>query len=138
MIGKLTTALALAAFLGLAGSATAGDAPDAKALAKDAGLKVFKAEKCNKCHTIKALKIDIIRKEGEEKKKAKAPDLSGVGNKGYESAWIKKFITKEVNRVDEDDKEHKHKKKVKIDDEKDWKALLGFLQKLTFETKKKK
>ena len=126
---SLLTSMMLAAVLGLAGAAAAEDAPDAKEVLKDPGIKVFTANKCNKCHTVKALDIKLL----EEDKESKAPDLSNVGSKEFKNDWIKKFLGREVSRtVEGDDKEHKHKKKIKLEDD-EWEKIFALIAKLKFE-----
>lgn len=55
---------------------------------KDAeGKKIFEANKCTMCHSIKAEKIEATGK-------SKAPDLSTVGAT-QKPEWIEKFVTKQ-------------------------------------------
>ena len=51
------------------------------------GKKIFEANKCTMCHSLKAEKI-------EAKGKSKAPDLSTVGAT-QKPEWIEKFVTKQ-------------------------------------------
>ncbi|MGE5458523.1 MAG: c-type cytochrome [Methanococcaceae archaeon] len=51
------------------------------------GKKIFEANKCNMCHSIKAEKIEATSK-------SKAPDLSAVGS-DQKPEWIQKFLKKD-------------------------------------------
>ncbi|MGE5430172.1 MAG: c-type cytochrome [Syntrophomonadaceae bacterium] len=51
------------------------------------GKKIFEANKCTMCHSLKAEKIEATGK-------SKAPDLSTVGAT-QKAEWIEKFVTKQ-------------------------------------------
>ncbi|MBI5197277.1 MAG: hypothetical protein HZA19_01580 [Nitrospirae bacterium] len=120
----------LAAFLtfGLDGESRAAKEPEA--------LMIFKAQKCNKCHTMDAYKIGKLPKtkeaeddeegleeEGTDEKEV--PDLSHLSDKVMKSPdpedYLKKYLKKNLKR---DGK--KHKKRFK-GSEQEFSTLIRFL-----------
>lgn len=63
------------------------------------GKEIFEAQKCNVCHSIDSQ--SVARTSTSDK--MKGPDLSDVG-KGHDSAWVSKWLKKEV--AAEDGKKH--------------------------------
>ena len=70
------------------------------------GLKIFKDNKCTKCHTISSLCIGakvkkVVKKEDDgwgfddDEDDVKAPDLSDVGLK-FKAEWMSKWLRKKV------------------------------------------
>ncbi|MBI2061648.1 MAG: c-type cytochrome [Nitrospirae bacterium] len=84
------------------------------------------SSKCSKCHSMKLDKID--KKVSKAGKRAKGPDLSGVGLK-YEEAWFSKWLSKEVEKdsLYQQGKKIKHKKNFKKEGEETLKAMATWL-----------
>ena len=72
------------------------------------GKDVFLANKCNKCHAVKAQGIDLL------KPKKNDHDLSKVGA-NHDAKWIEGWLKREVTKK-KGDKEVHHKKKWKGSD----------------------
>ena len=100
------------------------------------GKQIFLDQKCNKCHSLKALGIEKVKvadpedAEGGEGdgKEAKGPDLSDQGLKGHDAGWYSKWLNKEIKKksVYDEAKEVSHKKKFKGTPE-ELKAVADFL-----------
>lgn len=71
----------------------------------DGGKDLFLAKKCNKCHTVKAHQIELL------KPRKKFADLSKVGAK-RDAKWLTGWLTREITKT-KGEKEVKHKTKFK-------------------------
>jgi cytochrome c2 len=70
------------------------------------GKEIFLAQKCNMCHSIDSQ--EIVKKS----EKMKGAELSDVGSRVTDAAWLKGFLTQTEMKDGE-----KHKKKFKGTDE---------------------
>lgn len=113
--------------LGLLAGPSAALAGDAASMP---GKDIFLANKCNKCHTISALKIERLPKKGkaDDKKdedKVQPPDLSTPGTIDLSADELKTFLRRETTAKDG----KKHKKKFTGSDE-DLGKLVDFIRSL--------
>lgn len=88
--------------------------------------KDFFASKCTKCHSMKLDKIE--KKISKTGKRARGPDLSGVGL-NHDEAWFPKWLRKEVEKdsLYQQGKKLKHKKNFKKESEETLQALAKWL-----------
>ena len=107
LTSRLVVAAAAFAVAALAGSPAAAAAPD--------GKEVFKAQKCDMCHSVSSAGITATSK-------IKAPDLTDLASK-EDPAFLTKFLKKEA---DKNGKKH-IKQFTGTDDE--LSALVAWLQK---------
>lgn len=92
----------------------------------ETNAKDFFVSKCTKCHSVKSDQVE--KKVSKTGKKARGPDLSGVGLK-YEEAWYPKWLRKEVEKdsLYQQGKKVKHKKNFKKESEETLQALAKWL-----------
>ncbi|MCM2276667.1 MAG: c-type cytochrome [Oligoflexia bacterium] len=70
------------------------------------GLKIFKAQHCDECHTINSLGVKLSaseKKDEKDKDEKEPPDLSGAGLE-HDAAWMRKYLKKSVKK---EGKEHR-------------------------------
>lgn len=92
----------------------------------ETNAKDFFVSKCAKCHS---MKLDQIEKKASKTgKKARGPDLSGVGL-NHEEAWFPKWLRKEVDKdsLYQQGKKVKHKKNFKKESEETLQAMAKWL-----------
>lgn len=80
-----------------------------------ADAKTFTELKCNKCHSIKAAGVEVVKADPGDEEDAsgpKPPDLSTTG-KYHDAAFLESYLKRDVGHVahegDTSDKKHKMK-----------------------------